>query len=280
MILKIIEKFLATKSIIALLLLKFLKKWKYFKISTEVKLNINSKPPYAYCMYYSAQLAKKLNIKKISVLEFGVAGGNGIVQAEKIAEKILKELNIEIEIYGFTLKDGLSNPVDYKDLPYWWNVGLYPTSTTNLETKIKKTTKIIYGDVKETTKTFFEKYNPAPIGAIFNDLDYFSSTLDSFQIFENIDNFYLPRIFCYFDDIIGTEKEMFNEFTGELKAINSFNQNNNQKKICLNKNLVANSNHNWRYQIYYYHNFGHKNYNDYIGKSSQIKIDNELKLKD
>ena len=46
---------------------------------------------------------------------------------------------------------------------------------------------------------------------------------------------------------------MFNEFTGELKAINIFNQNNDQKKICLNKNLVANSNDNWRYQIYYYH---------------------------
>ena len=277
---KIIEKFLTQKSFISQVLLKFLKKWKYFKISTEVKLNLNTKPPYAYCMYHSALLAKKLNIKKISVLEFGVAGGNGIVQIEKIAEKIINELGIQIEIYGFTLKDGLQNPVDFRDLPYWWNFGLYPTSTDDLDTKIKKTTKIIYGDVKDTTKTFFKQYNPAPIGVIFNDLDYFSSTLNSFEIFNSEDHFYLPRIFCYFDDIVGTEKEMFNEFTGELMAINKFNENNDQKKICLNRNLIPNSRENWRYQIYYYHNFKHKNYNDYIGDSAQKEIEDELKLKD
>tara|TARA_B100001057_G_scaffold500685_1_gene617142 strand:+ start:5460 stop:6296 length:837 start_codon:yes stop_codon:yes gene_type:complete len=277
---KIIEKFLTQKSFISQVLLKFLKKWKYFKISTEVKLNLNTKPPYAYCMYHSALLAKKLNIKKISVLEFGVAGGNGIVQIEKIAEKIINELGIQIEIYGFTLKDGLQNPVDFRDLPYWWNFGLYPTLTDDLDTKIKKTTKIIYGDVKDTTKTFFKQYNPAPIGVIFNDLDYFSSTLNSFEIFNNEDHFYLPRIFCYFDDIVGTEKEMFNEFTGELMAINKFNENNDQKKICLNRNLIPNSRENWRYQIYYYHNFNHKNYNDYIGDGAQKEIEDELKLKD
>ena len=44
---KIIEKFLTQKSFISQVLLKFLKKWKYFKISTEVKLNLNTKPPYA-----------------------------------------------------------------------------------------------------------------------------------------------------------------------------------------------------------------------------------------
>jgi len=279
MVFKIIEKFFAQKSLISLLLIKFLKKYKYFKISTEVKFNLNLNPPYAYCMYHSALLAKKLNIKKISVLEFGVAGGNGIVQIEKIAKKILNELHVEFEIYGFTLKDGLSNPVDYRDLPYWWDAGLYPTSTVDLESKIKKNTKIIYGDVKDTTKTFFKKFNPAPIGVILNDLDYFSSTFNSFQIFDHKDNFYLPRIFCYFDDIIGSQNEMFNDFTGELQAIKKFNENNSKKKICLNRNLIPNSYENWRYQIYYYHNFSHKNYNDYIGDSAQKEINDELRLK-
>ena len=55
--------------------------------------------------------------------------------------------------------------------------------TEKFKSKLKKS-KLIIGDVKETVHKFFKDNNPAPIGAIFNDLDYFSSTNDSFKIFE------------------------------------------------------------------------------------------------
>ena len=51
-----------------------------------------------------------------------------------------------------------------------------------------KKTKLILGDVKETIKKFFSNYNPAPIGVILNDLDYYSSTKDSFDIFKDLDS--------------------------------------------------------------------------------------------
>ena len=38
--------------------------------------------------------------------------------------------------------------------------------------------------------------------------------------------FFLPRMYCYFDDTIGTETELFNDFTGERLAINEFNSQN------------------------------------------------------
>ena len=56
---------------------------------------------YAYICYNAALLGKKLGYKKISVIEFGCAGGSGLVDLEYIASEIEKILNISFEIYGF-----------------------------------------------------------------------------------------------------------------------------------------------------------------------------------
>jgi len=278
MFLKILEKICDNKSLVAYLIKRILRNLFFLKTKTLVSLNATTRPHYAYCVYNAAILAKKLGYKSFSILEFGVAGGNGIYFLEKFCEKVRLELNIEIQIYGFDLKEGLSNPKDYKDLPYWFQSGFYSMNETKLK-KLLKHTKLILGDVRDTIKNFFDDYNPAPIGVILNDLDYYSSTKDSFNIFNDQDSRYLPRVFCYFDDIIGTENEMYNIYTGELLAIKEFNKKNEFKKITLNQNLVAKSNESWRYQIYYYHNFLHPNYNTFIGEDEQVNLNKELTLK-
>jgi hypothetical protein len=278
MFLKILEKICDNRSLFSFLMKRIVRNLFFLKTKTIVSLNATARPHYAYCVYNSAILAKKLGYKSFSIIEFGVAGGNGIYFLEKFCEKISLELNIEIEIYGFDLKDGLSNPKDYKDLPYWFQSGFYSMNEPELK-KVLKKTKLILGDVKETIKKFFSYYNPAPIGVILNDLDYYSSTKDSFDIFNDLDINYLPRVFCYFDDIIGTENEMYNVYTGELLAIEEFNKKNEFKKILLNQNLVAKSNEIWRYQIYYYHNFSHPKYNTFVGENEQINLNKELILK-
>ena len=278
MLLKILEKICDNKSLLAYLIKRILRNLFFLKTKTLVSLNAATRPHYAYCVYNAAILAKKLGYKSFSILEFGVAGGNGIYFLEKFCEKVRLELNIEIQIYGFDLKEGLSNPKDYKDLPYWFQSGFYSMNESKLK-KILKYTKLILGDVRDTIKNFFDDYNPAPIGVILNDLDYYSSTKDSFNIFNGQDSRYLPRVFCYFDDIIGTENEMYNIYTGELLAIKEFNKKNEFKKITLNQNLVAKSNESWRYQIYYYHNFLHPNYNTFIGEDEQVNLNKELTLK-
>jgi hypothetical protein len=217
-------------------------------------------------------LAKKLNLKKISVIEFGVAGGNGVLFLESYQKKIYDEIGIEIEIYGFDLGSGLSKPLDYRDLPYWFKEGFYKMDGVKLNKKLKNA-KIIIGDVKITIQDFFKKNNPAPIGAIFNDLDYYTSTKHSFEIFKNDnDNYYLPRIFCYFDDVIGAENEMYGNFNGELLAIKEFNDENKTKKIVLNQCLISQEKIYYKFQIYYYHNFQHKDYNKFIFYEEQFEL--------
>ena len=55
---------------------------------------------------------------------------------------------------------------------------------------------------------------------------------------ENI-KFFMPRIFSYFDDTIGSEVELYNDYTGERLAINEFNTNNKDIKICQPYHFLA-----------------------------------------
>lgn len=280
---KIFRKILEQGGITSLIikrLLKFLIKNKIcnFKISTLIEFNLTERPHYLYCLYHSAILARRLGLKKISIIEFGVAGGNGIIFLETFVKNIFVETGVEVEIYGFDLGDGLCEPTDHRDLPYWFKKDLYKMDHSSLSAKIKHT-KLIIGDVKDTIKDFFKKYNPAPIGAILNDLDYYSSTINSFQIFNTTeDKFYLPRIFCYFDDIIGTEYEMYGVNNGQLLAIDEFNKNNIHLKINLNQNLLV-KNVPYKFQIYYFHKHNHRDYNKYLFGEEQNIMSKNLKIR-
>ena len=228
--------------------------------------------PYAYICFNAARLAKKLGYKKISVIEYGVAGGGGLLTLEEYTIEIEKYFNIEIDIYGFDSGEGLPEPIDYRDLPYHWKKGFYSMEKDKLKNKLKKA-KLIIGNIDDTSKTFFSKYNPAPIGAVMHDFDFYSSTKTALSMMTNNSNFFLPRVFSYFDDTIGTELELFNDYTGERLAINEFNLNNEDIKICTPHHLKALKPEVWHHQIWISHFFKHTKYNDFTSnQDQQLKI--------
>ena len=138
-----------------------------------------------------------------------------------------------------------------------------------LKNKLQKT-KLVIGDLKDTSKTFFEKYSPAPIGAIFHDLDFYSSTKIALNLFKENNKFFLPRIFNYFDDIVGTEIELYNDYTGERLAIKEFNDENKDIKISPCYNLICQKNTlYWYHQIFITHIFKHNLYSSFISKENQ-----------
>ena len=59
-------------------------------------LNATERPPYAYCLYNAAVLARKLGLEAMSVIEFGVAGGNGLVFLDNFAKRVQNALNLRI----------------------------------------------------------------------------------------------------------------------------------------------------------------------------------------
>ena len=113
-------------------------------------------------------------------------------------------------------------------------------------------------------------HQAAPVGAIMFDLDYYSSTVDAFEILKTVSEARLPRIYCYFDDIIGDDIELYNDFIGVRLAINDFNAQHSDKKLDKMHHLLARRVlERWYHQIYSFHDFGHPDYNKFISDEDQ-----------
>lgn len=244
----------------------------HFEIGTwKLRMNLGciDRQHYAYCVLNAALLGKKLGHHRISVIEFGVAGGEGLVNLEYHVREIRKLLDMEIEIYGFDSGKGLPESVDYRDLPYHWKKGFFKMDFEKLKNRLTFA-HLVIGDLNDTIKAFFNEFQPAPIGAILFDLDYYSSTSAALAIFESDHRNFLPRLFCYFDDIIGTELELHNDFTGERLAINEFNRDHDNIKFSIPYYMFAKKKIDlWLHKIRICHLFSHPQYNTFISTENQ-----------
>lgn len=232
---------------------------------------------YAYGVFHGCRVAKALGVEAVSAIEFGVAGGNGLVALEAHARKVELLTGVKVDVYGFDTGEGLTPPRDYRDMPYRFRQGNYKMDVTKLKSRIAKA-KLILGDVGATAPTFIERYSPAPIAFASFDMDYYSSTMDALKIFagHHVDAHFLPRIFMYFDDVVGDTTSLYNEFVGELAAIRDFNAQNEFIKIAENRVFRNyNINFNWYHQSYVMHRFNHDRYSSYISRDTE----NSLALK-
>lgn len=183
---------------------------------------------YAECIFRAVYQAQQLGLKGFSVIEFGVAGGNGLVAAEFYAREISRLSGINIEVYGFDNATGLP---EIKDLPqkeaaYMWFEGMFDVMDVELLQKRLRSAKLVLGDIEESLKTFDERYNPLPIGVMFVDVDRYESTCPILRYLEKNEERFLPRVEMYFDDIIDSTDSI-----GEHLAIQEFNRRNDNIKI-------------------------------------------------
>lgn len=230
----------------------------------RVSISAVPRPPYGYMVYNAASLAARLGYPRISVIEFGVAGGNGLIALEHHAQQAGRHFGIEIEVYGFDTGAGLPPPLDYRDLPYVWQEGFYAMDVAKLKSRLRSA-KLVLGNVESTARTFFEQFNPAPIGAVSHDLDYHSSTVAALTLFEADERRFLPRVYNYFDDILGGELELYNEYTGERLAIAEFNDRHADRKFAYAHYLLAKPVlQRWYHAIRICHLFKHPDYNKFI----------------
>jgi hypothetical protein len=206
-----------------------------------------------------------------------VAGGNGLVNLEYHALEISKIFGMDIEIYGFDLGEGLPKPLDYRDMPYIFRENFYKMDIPKLQARLKKA-KLVLGDIQDTSRDFFEKYNPAPIGAIMYDFDFYSSTTVALNMLDAGEEYYLPRTFCYFDDTVGSETQLYNDYTGERLAINEFNQTHPDAKFSTAYHLLAKKIiEPWYHRIWIGHFFKHSRYNDFISAEDEHFFNLDLK---
>ncbi len=252
-----------------------------YSVDFQVDMLAVERPHYAWCMLNAARLGKALGHDRISAIEFGVAGGNGLAYMCDFAEQVKAVTGVTVECYGFDTGAGMPEPEGAYDLPYWFAAKQYRMDQAALQARVPQA-KLVIGDIRETIAGFLDAHKPAPIGVMFNDTDYHSSTRESFHIFDEVaekPEHFLPRIFMYFDDVLGSELEMYGEHNGQLRAIAELNAGQEAIRIHRNQNLIHQDYLPYRHQIYYGHLFEHPDYNRYIGEGRQEAIEGLLKLR-
>jgi len=182
---------------------------------------------YVWPSVQAAKLAKRLGYERVSFIEFGVAGGNSLVKLEAIARRLEDYFKINIDVYGFDTGTGLTRPQDYRDMPNLWSEGYFPMDVEKLQHRLTKA-QLMLGPVGETVPSFLKK-SPAPVAFAAFDMDLYSSTMEAFTLFDAEESLFLPRVHCYFDDILAYS---ICEFNGELLAITDFNAAHPLRKVA------------------------------------------------
>jgi hypothetical protein len=183
-------------------------------------------PAYLWGSLHGVHLAQALGIGAVSVIEFGVAGGNGLVQLEVIGQALQASLGVQVLVYGFDTGRGLPAPVDVRDCPNLFSGGDYPMDVEKLRSRLRRA-ELLVGDVADTVDPFLAR-PPPPVAFVSFDLDLYSSTAAGLRLFAGGYEALLPRVHCYFDDLTGFT---YGDFNGERLAIKEFNEQHELRKI-------------------------------------------------
>ena len=223
---------------------------------------------YAYGLLHGCRQARKLNIHQVTAVELGVAGGNGLLALERHSKAIEKHTGVSVNVIGMDTGDGLPEPKDYRDIPYYFSKGDFQMNEVALRKRLTKG-RLVLGDVCSTFGDLIAEADFAPIAFVSFDMDYYHPTkavLDQLAV-KNNGNKALPRTFMYFDNTIGNPEVLYNEFAGELLAISEFNREHTQSKVVRDRSLLAhNLNFAWYHKIYVLHQFDHELYGTNIGQ--------------
>ena len=102
-------------------------------------------------------------------------------------------------------------------------------------------------------------------------MDYYSATAAVLKLMgdSSNNNLFLPRVSLYFDDVVGKVEQDYNEFTGELLAINEFNNNNTKIKISEDRFFRSLPlNFAWHHSTFTMHRFNSPKYNNFVSDHS------------
>src|SRR5260370_18076046 len=97
---------------------------------TRLKWDAVDRPGYAYGTYQAALQARALGLSGISVIEMGVAGGQGLLAPESHARAIHTRLGIKIDGFGFDMGSALPDPPGYQCHPYLCTPGHFALNAT------------------------------------------------------------------------------------------------------------------------------------------------------
>jgi hypothetical protein len=202
------------------------------KVSVETRAlwDLSPRPAYLLGLVAAAEQASRQGVRELCAIEFGVAGGGGLLAMQRDAATVEQETGIGIRLYGFDMGAvGLPEFCgDHRDHPDVWQPGDYPMDVEKLQERLTARTKLIIGNLRDTVPQFGERHRPPPVGFVSVDVDLYSSSRDALRLFTTPGVGSLWHVPMYFDDI----DFIFNHrYGGELLAIAEFNEQNEHFKI-------------------------------------------------
>ena len=227
---------------------------------------VDSRPQYLWPLLHSAHAARGLGIPRIAALEFGVAGGNGLLALERAAAAATDLSGTQIDIVGFDTGTGMPDPRDPRDAPWLIEPSLFAMDEAGLRARLTSA-QLVLGDVADTVSRWTRDEH-APVGFIAFDLDFYSATAEALRVLSADAEGLLPRVLCYFDDIFG---HSWTDFMGPRAAIDEFNAAHERRKVAKIHGLryeLAPHEHpeQWHEKMYVAHLFDHPRYAELEGR--------------
>jgi hypothetical protein len=173
-------------------------------------------PQYAVGLQMAARHAKHFGLGGFSAVEFGVAGGRGLLTLSNYAQQVSRTTGLKIEVVGFDTGKGLPKSLDWRDTPWRFNQGDYPCDIDVLRARLNGHADLKLGDVAETVPEWLSG-SRLPLGFMAIDVDYYSSTISILRAIDSVPpDRLVPIVATWLDDIYiyGVP-----DFAGELAAI-------------------------------------------------------------
>lgn len=199
-------------------------------VETRARWELSPRPEYLMGIVAAAQQARRQQVSTISVIEFGVGNGAGLLTLEAEAEGVERELGVGVRVFGFDLGPAAlpSFIGDHRDHPEFWRPGDHAMDVASLRARLTPRTRLILGQLSATVPDFVRRFEPPPIGFIACDLDLYSATRDALRLLAAPDTPLLWHVAMYLDDVIPFAGH---RFAGELLAIDEFNAASARVKI-------------------------------------------------
>lgn len=232
-----------------------------------------ARPNYLWSVLHAADVAARTGVPAISVVELGVAGGNGLLALERAAAEAADALGVAIEVYGFDTGAGLPATDDVRDAPFLMDPGDFPMDPEQLRGRLSGA-ELILGPVAETVPAFLAA-SKAPLAFASYDLDYYTSTRDALGLLRGDSAGCLPRVLCYFDDTHGYP---WGEHNGARLAIREFNEEPHGRRLDQIHGLKfllpgAQREQRWAEAMYVANLFDHPRYNEPEGTALVSRLD-------
>jgi hypothetical protein len=212
------------------------------------------RPHYAWGVAQAVSLASRLGHKGVTVAEFGVASGNGLLTLERHAAYYEARSGLTVDVVGFDAGVGLPPSTDYRDLLFVWSEGDFAMDEEALRARLTRA-DLVLGLVADTLPRFEPRF---PVGFVAYDLDLYTSTLEALSFFagEGWDR-WLPRVALYMDDV-STQ-----EWVGVRRALADWNEGHQDRKVGSNPLLRDGifGRPDWAAKIYTALLFSHPDFN-------------------